>query len=499
MKEFINSYQFKKYFAIGVILHLVAAYFSVGFLHFDEHFQILEFLNYKLGGIPANELATEFHLKMRPWSQTYVLYFFYKIFMFNDPFLFAFFGRVLSSVIGLFSLFLMSLYFMKEFAKEKILLKWVNPILIFTWFFPYFHARNSSDHWGAAFLIIGVCLYLLRKDISDRFEKIKIMPSLLVLISGLVLGASFHFRYQIGISVFSFFLWILIFKSYDSKKEIILFLVGVLAAVFLGLVIDYWGYGEMVIAPLNYIQENLIHGMASSMGTTPWWDYFRLAFLRGYPPLSLILILGTLWFWFKNLKNPFTFILIPFFIVHMLIGHKELRFLMPIIYLSPLFLLFSLSEGAIEFLKKDKKTWAFFLRWIILPLNVALLLLTSLKPAKVSVATYEIIKNHLNGLTKIYYVGEKPFYNVGIPLRFYWPKDLEILSLNSTIDLKEVLETEKKLLFLVSRYDQFKEMENFKECKLEYSTYPSFMINLNIGNWIKRSTLWQLYRCQKIK
>jgi phosphatidylinositol glycan class B len=50
--------------AFAFILHLLAAIFSVGFYHTDEHFQILEFLNYKLGRSTGAELAVEFGQRM---------------------------------------------------------------------------------------------------------------------------------------------------------------------------------------------------------------------------------------------------------------------------------------------------------------------------------------------------------------------------------------------------------------------------------------------------
>src|SRR5207244_3098177 len=59
----------KRWLLISAGLHLVAAVFSLGFYHTDEHFQILEFLNYLLGLSPASDLPIEFHRQIRSWMQ----------------------------------------------------------------------------------------------------------------------------------------------------------------------------------------------------------------------------------------------------------------------------------------------------------------------------------------------------------------------------------------------------------------------------------------------
>ena len=49
-------------------------FFSTGFQHFDEHFQILEFVNLKWGGIRGESLAWEYREKIRPWFQPWLFY-----------------------------------------------------------------------------------------------------------------------------------------------------------------------------------------------------------------------------------------------------------------------------------------------------------------------------------------------------------------------------------------------------------------------------------------
>ena len=56
-----------QWLALALALHIIAAVRSSGFFHNDEHFQIAEFINAKLGRSPLTELPLEFREMMRPW------------------------------------------------------------------------------------------------------------------------------------------------------------------------------------------------------------------------------------------------------------------------------------------------------------------------------------------------------------------------------------------------------------------------------------------------
>ena len=58
---------------LGAVI-LVTAWFSVLFYFPDEHYQVLEFMSYRLGITPASGLPWEFSARIRPWFQP-LLYF----------------------------------------------------------------------------------------------------------------------------------------------------------------------------------------------------------------------------------------------------------------------------------------------------------------------------------------------------------------------------------------------------------------------------------------
>lgn len=91
----------------------------------------------------------------------------------------------------------------------------------------------------------------------------------------------------------------------------------------------------MVLSAWNYFEENLLLGKSKSFGVEPWYCYIIQTFLQAIPPFSLAPILGTMIYQFMFRKSITTWVVLPFLLVHFLIGHKEARFLYPILFLTP--------------------------------------------------------------------------------------------------------------------------------------------------------------------
>jgi len=66
-------------FLSSVIIYSITAYFSVGYYYFDEHYQILEFANIKLGLTETESLPWEYAAKIRPSIQPLIYVAIYKI------------------------------------------------------------------------------------------------------------------------------------------------------------------------------------------------------------------------------------------------------------------------------------------------------------------------------------------------------------------------------------------------------------------------------------
>ena len=491
---------FKKCMLISLVLHVLAAIYSVGFHHFDEHFQILELLNLKLDGNTIKSLTWEFDVGMRPWLQSWILYVMTKGMLLvgiESPFIHTLFFRLLSSLIGWFSLVLVGFLSYRWVCVYKLKEKWARYIiwpLILCWFYPYIHARVSSDNWGAVFFTIAFCLVLLFYPQNAKLEDNELrpfkgerysIPAWVVFIAGIVFGFSFQFRYQMGICIFFFYLWCLIYGRMKISSGLIMTFALILS-LCIGLLVDGWGYGKFTFSAWNYFFYDVIEGIPGKTIANPWYDYFRLALLRGIPPISLVLMLGTIVFWWKFKSHPLTWITLPFFLVHNVFLHKELRYIFILVLLSPIMTTLAIQFFGIH--KFQNKFWkAGF--YLILFCNTILLFVSIMKPANVAPAFY----SHINkkNIKTVYYKGENPFTILGLKLNYYNPQHPEINKMES------YPQKNFKGWYVTTRGRDFFHMEkDVLHCKLDYITYPKWTFAFNVFHWVEKSRIWALFKCE---
>src|SRR5260221_12769536 len=92
------------FLAAAVTVHLIAAWFNGGFLSWDEHYQIIEFAQYKLGRQSPAGLAWEFAETMRPALQPWIAAGAIRLgdaLGVASPFAIAFVLRAMSTLLGL--------------------------------------------------------------------------------------------------------------------------------------------------------------------------------------------------------------------------------------------------------------------------------------------------------------------------------------------------------------------------------------------------------------
>src|SRR4051812_45760438 len=89
-----------RWLGISLIFHVLAAIFSVGYYDADEQFQILEFLNARLGRSSFADLAWEYERQMRSWTQPLLHEIPTRLLMalgIHDPFCWAMAARFLAA------------------------------------------------------------------------------------------------------------------------------------------------------------------------------------------------------------------------------------------------------------------------------------------------------------------------------------------------------------------------------------------------------------------
>ncbi len=474
--EFIKNLSIKKIFLISCLIHLIASIFSSGFHHFDEHFQIYEFLNFKLGQTPAQDLPWEHREMVRPWIQVYFYLGIQKAISFlgiQSPFIFAFIFRLITSFFGLYSIYCF-IPVLREWFKKEESFKLSLVLLNFCWYIPYIQTRTNAESMSTSLFLIGMSLFLQIQQRESYFTSF---------VSGVFLGASYLVRYQLALMTAFLWFWALIFKKIKLQYLAII-AVSILLMIGFGILTDYWGYGKWTFAPLNLFTSNFTDGRLEGSGVSPFWYYIKKSLFSGIPPVSLPLIIATFWGWYKKWKHPLTWATLPLFLFHSYIGHKELRYIFPVIVMCTIYSVYFFEQYRDKVLSYPKTLK------VIVSINILFLVISIFRAANPSVKFYQFIWNHPE-IKKIVTEVENPFTMLGLNIHYY---KRENISIEKVTNFKDRIHSDEYHFFNRGHYI-FK-MESYPHCKSIFMAYPKWSLKFNIGNWLSRSRVWSLYKCK---
>ena len=150
-------------------------------------------------------------------------------------------------------------------------------------------------------------------------------------IIGLCVGLAFSFRFQAGLFGVSFALLYVL----EGRWKAFLFFVGG-SLICLGL---YGLYDVSMGRPflgsaLGYFEFNIMQSGASQWGVQPWHRYITSLNRFFTLPLALWILIGALLSLHPAIfskSKKLWLIILPFWLVHNLIGHKEDRFIFPVL------------------------------------------------------------------------------------------------------------------------------------------------------------------------
>lgn len=443
---------------VYIIPLLICSYFSVGFHHFDEHFQILEYANYKMGYSDASDLPWEFGEKIRPTLQPWITVFFWKIsnlfFEFN-PFQFAFFLRLLTAVLSIIALVGIRQTFIQPIDPQNI--NWYYRFSFLLWFMPFVMVRYSSETWSALFFAFGLIF---------TFSKPKIWKYLL---AGLFFASSFWFRFQITFAFIGLALWILVYEK-QNWQRIVSVVLGFCIASIIFYKLDCAFYHTQVFTPYNYYYQNIVLKVAEHYGTYGVWYYPVMYLLHLIPPLSFVFLYIFIIFLKQNSKNVVAWIIFFFLLPHFVITHKELRFLFPLFIFVPF-----VFEKSMKFIFLLKDKWARLFSFFII-LNGILLFLSIVKPADINVFNLKQLTN--NGEISQNIFLDKKFdkkYFPGLTMNYYQAFDssykgenvayvIDTFSIGKTVNTPFLIQNNNlKYIFLTKMGDDFEKFRIYRK------------------------------------
>ena len=482
---------YAKYFLWALLVNIITAWFSVGHHNPDEHFQILEFANYKLGNSPASDLPWEFAAKSRSGLQPFIAYCFISVFNFvgiYSPFIITFLFRLIIGLLGwfivckLFMLLLPTFYTTKG-KKIFVLLSF------FLWFVPYINVRFSSEN--TATIVFLYALHLLLKTYSNNVQK---NGSFFII--GFLLVLSFFFRFQIVFAIIGLGVWLLFIKKIYWQNWLAIIFAGLFTA-FACIYIDKWMYGTWVLTPYNYYVVQIVQHIAADFGTDPCWYYPVLFIMLAIPPLSVVL----LYFFgvgiYSKPKSAFVFILIPFIIGHSIIGHKEMRFMFPIWFAF----VYITAIGIDFYIRKYKPNKFFTISYkVLIILNFCALLYRMVAPAQEAMPCFKFVRNEFKQPTTILCIGE-PLFNLStLKVNFYKPKNI-----TETVFKNE---TELNTFLMINTQDSvivFKKAARLTTIPINYTDkrifcmFPDWLLKFNVTNWVDRVNIWSIHILYKKK
>ncbi len=490
MKHLVGS-SYRYLLFLGFVVHVIAAFYSEGFHHPDEHFQILEFSNYKLGNSPVSDLAWEFNAQERAALQPFLAFLVIKLINLigiYNPFWYALVLRLLAGLFAWYLTCQISLLLLHHFKTElgkKIFILLGQTL----WFVPYINVRYSSENLAGITLLFAVYLILasLEKKQTDN-------PVFLAW-AGLLLGFSFFFRFQIALAILGLGAWLLIVYRISLSNLLTVILTGIFA-IIVCVLIDSWFYGDAVLTPMVYFDIQILQDRIANAGVSPWWNYLTDFIILAMPPISIPFILCLAFGIYKKPNSVFVFILIPFLVVHMAISHKEMRFMFPMMF-SAIYLAsvgFDYLTGSFPI----KKSFH-YVSSILYGINVCLLILAIFLPAQEAVAYYRYMYHPLRDQqVTMVCIKDSPYKLVGHETNFYKPPGSDIRVFADYEQIKNFLQrTQPDMVLFLSREPVLK--HDFGEFKKErvYTLFPDWILEIQFSNWQERARTWSIYRVYK--
>lgn len=456
---------------MAVLINSITAYFSIGYFHPDEHFQIIEFAEYKANNSTESSLPWEYQANIRPAFQPFLafsLISFIRFLGLNESFLIAFIIRLFQSFLSIVSIFL----FLNVYVKKSELNKYLF-YTYFLWFIPFLSVRFSSEILAASLFLI--VLYNLKKLEPNYF------------VAGILAGFSFQARFQLGFMIAGLIIWIILYAK-PGNKRIFNFFSGITITFIVAIILDYWLYGKFTFPPYNYLFSNILENKAAGWGTESWYWYFEKTIINTLPFFGIIIIPLLFYYFIKNLKSELTFSIIPFLLIHIIVGHKEFRFLFPIAFIIPFIIITTinlLKEPLSNYIKK-------YLNLIFLSFNTLFLIIFMFIPADFGFRTIEFLNN--KSISNLVCYDESPFYRSGLNLNFYKPDSLKIQITNS---YNEIIKSSNQYVLINKEPNKFEELLNYEKKKylILHQTYPNWVINyFNFNNWLERSKYLKIYK-----
>ncbi len=466
-------------FLAAIIIYAITAFYSTGYYHADEHYQIIEFAGAKSGDNTVDEQAWEFKAMSRQTIQpaiAYVIFSILKVLNVTDPYYKALVLRLLTAALALIVIHLFVRTSLSSVdPKFRFLYLFMS---YFLWFVPAVNVRFSSETWSGLMFLLAVTI-LNMKQLQTRHR---------YFVFGLVAGLGFLFRFQSVFLFLGLIAW-LVFVQRISFRNDIQIIAGGLLVQFAGILIDTWFYGSFVVTFWEYFNKQIIEDIASEFGTEVWYYYLKEMIIAPYWPFGVVIVISFLVLLIKSARNYLVWSILPFLILHSVIPHKEVRFLLPLVNLVPLIIVLGLQSIRYEIIFQRSRRLAKVFIYLILVmffiLNIIGLAAFSLKPAgngKMEISRYIAEEFNEKPVRLIHCSWSSPYNPFeSVPTKFYQRSNVEDIRIVSLCQLNDSLLSNSKVNLLVLRQIELKS----QRCQIILQNYKTVELKRSIPVWIE--------------
>lgn len=304
-----------------MVLHLGVTLRAGQPWHPDEHFQILEFAWARMGLAPLAELPWEYAAQVRPTLQPALAMAALGLLRavgIDSPFTWALALRLATLVIALATVLRVVAHTSPGLSRDGRRILWL--LALFCWFAPFLLFRFTSENLGAIALVAGFTFIGAGAKPRDG------------VIAGLLFGLAFAFRFQMAFAIVPAFVWM---GVQGGWRQVVrpLAVSGIVVAV--AAAVDWWFYDAVVFTPWEYFHANIVEGVASRFGTSPWWSYFLWAPVYAAPPFGAVLVALVVVGAVRARRSVWSWAMAGYLLAHIVTAHKEPRFLFPLVYFVP--------------------------------------------------------------------------------------------------------------------------------------------------------------------
>jgi hypothetical protein len=299
--------------AVGVLLRVLASFGTSGIVQPDENQQYMEIAQKIVYGYHHQTWEYDEGIRhyLYPWTLTCLLYSLDSVGI-KDPLTQAALIRLIIAVSVFVPLALL--------AKRLI-----HHNQVYAGLFLILLPATNPDY-----------LFISVRTLSETAVMVPLVLSMLVmpssqLAAGVLLGLGFAIRFQSTFFIVAFWFVALVDDLRKPTSGIwsrpsVSLTCGLILGILATGGIDAVTWGTFFQSPIRYFDINILKNVASKFGVSPWYWYFpialRIMFLNS-PFIPFLLIIGA------ACDRRVGFVLLTFVAGHMVIGHKEFRFVWP--------------------------------------------------------------------------------------------------------------------------------------------------------------------------